>query len=301
MTSLPLRRNNPMSSLPHRLSLFIRHRILVISLVSIALVLLLGVTDSQSSNSRSSISQSSVKSPATGPANPARFQFKLHSQNMATQDEKTRSCANFENWMEVPTSRPNPLRMCCAEQNAARSKPGPVQLSEIAHFSPLKSSSEAPAQPQFIGEKATTTIKDSDLELHVLSPPFNPTFTTTGAGVELIGTATGPNQIIQISWSSNLGEFGIAQGSSSWRSGRIPLATGNNSITMTATDASNSSVANPWIQTAPSQTLEGTLEIVWGDPQPGSGSDGDIRYALRLADGSVVPLQLTGQEGEAVS
>ncbi len=59
-------------------------------------------------------------------------------------------------------------------------------------------------------------------------------------------------------------------------------------------------VANPLIQTAPSQTFEGTLEIVWGDPQPGSGSGGDIRYALRLADGSVVPLQLTGQEGVAV-
>jgi len=150
------------------------------------------------------------------------------------------------------------------------------------------------------GTNAETTIGSTDLELQVLSPPFNPTFRTTGAGVELIGTATGPNQIIQISWSSNLGEFGIAQGSSSWRSGRIPLATGNNSITVTGTDASNSSVANPWIQTAPSQTLEGTLEIVWGDPQPGSGSDGDIRYALRLADGSVVPLQLNGQEGTAV-
>jgi M6 family metalloprotease-like protein len=196
-----------------------------------------------------------------------------------------------------------------AEQNAARATRDPVQSPERAHLLPSlghtpnardKSSSEAPAQPQFIGEKATTATKDADLELHVLSPPFSPTFRTTGAGVELIGTATGPNQIIQISWSSNLGEFGIAQGSSSWRSGRIPLTTGNNSITVTATDASNSSVANPWIQTAPLQTLEGTLEIVWGDPQPGSGSDGDIRYALRLSDGSVVPLQLTGQEGVAV-
>ena len=59
-------------------------------------------------------------------------------------------------------------------------------------------------------------------------------------------------------------------------------------------------VANPLIQTTALQTLEGTLEIVWGDPRPGSGSGGDIRYALRLADGSVVPLQLTGQEGAAV-
>src|SRR5437667_4063316 len=59
-------------------------------------------------------------------------------------------------------------------------------------------------------------------------------------------------------------------------------------------------VANPLIQTTALQTLEGTLEIVWGDPQPGSGSGGDIRYALRLADGSVVPLHLTGQEGVAV-
>lgn len=50
---------------------------------------------------------------------------------------------------------------------------------------------------------------------------------------------------------------------------------------------------------APVQTFEGTLNIVWGDPHPDFGSGGEIRYTLILPDGSILPLQLTGQEGTA--
>ena len=48
-------------------------------------------------------------------------------------------------------------------------------------------------------------------------------------------------------------------------------------------------------------TLEGTLDVVWGDPDPDLGSGGEIRYMLTLADGSVLPLQLTGREGTAAA
>src|SRR2546422_871614 len=67
---------------------------------------------------------------------------------------------------------------------------------------------------------------------------------TSATWTQLSGMA---NQIIPISWSSNLGEFGIAKGTSTWRSGRIPFAIGDNVVRVTATDASNSSVANPLI------------------------------------------------------
>lgn len=66
------------------------------------------------------------------------------------------------------------------------------------------------------------------------------------------------------------------------------------------TSGQRSKDVSPLLQTTALQTLEGTLEIVWGDPRPGSGSGGDIRYALGLADRSVVPLQLNGHEGAAV-
>lgn len=53
-------------------------------------------------------------------------------------------------------------------------------------------------------------------------------------------------------------------------------------------------------QTAtPLQILEGTLDVVWGDPSPTLGTASDIRYALTLPDGSVRQLHLTGQQSEA--
>ena len=47
------------------------------------------------------------------------------------------------------------------------------------------------------------------------------------------------------------------------------------------------------------QTLEGTLDIVWGDPHPTLGSGGETRYTLTLPDGTRQPLQLTGLESQA--
>src|SRR5262245_50943761 len=44
-----------------------------------------------------------------------------------------------------------------------------------------------------------------------------------------------------------------------------------------------------------SSTLEGVLNVVWGDPRPGSVIGGRMRYSLTLADGSQVELQPTGQ------
>ena len=49
----------------------------------------------------------------------------------------------------------------------------------------------------------------------------------------------------------------------------------------------------------PNTTLEGTLNIIWGDPHPESGSGGRVIYSLTLADGTTVPLELTGQDGIA--
>ena len=57
--------------------------------------------------------------------------------------------------------------------------------------------------------------------------------------------------------------------------------------------------ANPSAQVGPTQTYEGILGVVWGDPHPDFGSGSEIRYTLTLPDGSMLLLQLTGQESEA--
>jgi hypothetical protein len=46
-------------------------------------------------------------------------------------------------------------------------------------------------------------------------------------------------------------------------------------------------------------TLDGTLNIVWGDPHPERGVGGKAVYSLATTEGRIVPLQLTGQEGLA--
>lgn len=92
-------------------------------------------------------------------------------------------------------------------------------------------------------KNSIAAINFGETEIQVLSPPFDPDFTTTGAGVELVGSVTGPNPIVQVTWSDNRGNFGIAQGAASWRSGRIPLTPGRNAITITAVDSSNASVS----------------------------------------------------------
>jgi M6 family metalloprotease-like protein len=48
------------------------------------------------------------------------------------------------------------------------------------------------------------------------------------------------------------------------------------------------------------RSVEGTLIVVWGDPRPGA-SGGETRYALALSDGTLMPLQLNGQEQDALA
>src|ERR1700687_6456276 len=71
----------------------IRRRIIVVSLISMMLALL-AVADSES------ISPNKITSANTDPASSTRFQSRLRSQTTYDQAEKTRSCANFENWIK---------------------------------------------------------------------------------------------------------------------------------------------------------------------------------------------------------
>jgi M6 family metalloprotease-like protein len=57
---------------------------------------------------------------------------------------------------------------------------------------------------------------------------------------------------------------------------------------------------NAAAQIAAPDTFDGILGIVWGDPHPISGTASEIRYTLTQADGSMLLLQMTGQEKEAV-
>ena len=71
------------------------------------------------------------------------------------------------------------------------------------------------------------------LSLTIQPPPS----TTTASTIALSGTAAGGSGAVTVSWSTNQGAAGTAQGSSSWTIGAIPLNQGANVITVTAQDA----------------------------------------------------------------
>ncbi len=65
-----------------------------------------------------------------------------------------------------------------------------------------------------------------------------PAATTTAAQINLSGSTSGGKGTIAITWSTDHGASGVAQGSSSaWTISGVPLVTGSNTITITATDS----------------------------------------------------------------
>jgi large repetitive protein len=73
-----------------------------------------------------------------------------------------------------------------------------------------------------------------------ISMPTGPTAITSAASIALAGTATDATSITSVVWvNSTSGTNGTATGTGSWSIASIPLAVGDNTIVVTATDATN--------------------------------------------------------------
>ncbi|MBS1825156.1 MAG: matrixin family metalloprotease [Acidobacteria bacterium] len=81
--------------------------------------------------------------------------------------------------------------------------------------------------------------------------------TTTAAAADLSGTTTGGNGTIQVTWANNRGGTGTAQGYRPWTISGIALQTGENVITITASDAAQARVT---------QQVRITREVVAAQP-----------------------------------
>lgn len=68
-----------------------------------------------------------------------------------------------------------------------------------------------------------------------ITSPVAATFATSATTVIVSGTAAGAAGIASVKWSTNFGTSGTATGTTAW-SATIPLITGSNAITITATD-----------------------------------------------------------------
>jgi len=71
-----------------------------------------------------------------------------------------------------------------------------------------------------------------------------PVSPTTAQTVALLGTTSGGSGMVQISWSSNGGYSGVAQGSAAWSVTGLPLNIGDNVITVTARDSQQNQVTH---------------------------------------------------------
>ena len=90
--------------------------------------------------------------------------------------------------------------------------------------------------------------------------------TTSASSIALSGAASGGTGTIQVSWSTNQGAAGTAQGSGSWTIAAIPLSAGANVITVIALDSKQD-------QASQSVTVTSQPPIAPGDnPPPGTGS-----------------------------
>jgi hypothetical protein len=91
--------------------------------------------------------------------------------------------------------------------------------------------------PPSLPAPTPTTPASAPLTLAIQPPPA----TSSSSSIPLSGTASGGSGAIQVSWSTNQGAAGEAQGSSSWTIAAIPLNAGANVVTVTAVDSKQDS------------------------------------------------------------
>jgi len=93
-----------------------------------------------------------------------------------------------------------------------------------------------------------------------------PMATTSASSIVLSGAASGGSGTIQVSWLTNQGAAGSAQGSGSWTIAAIPLSVGANVITVIALDSKQDQASQSVTVTSQPPTAPGD------NPPPGTGS-----------------------------
>jgi hypothetical protein len=80
------------------------------------------------------------------------------------------------------------------------------------------------------------------LSLQIQRPAVFP-LTTTADSLSISGTVTGGAGVVQVTWVSDRGAGGVAQGGRSWSIPMLPLQIGNNVVTITASDQAQKRVS----------------------------------------------------------
>lgn len=79
--------------------------------------------------------------------------------------------------------------------------------------------------------------------IQIQQPSLAGAYTTSSSTVVISGSASDPSGIDHVSWMNSRGGAGIATGAASWSTGPVPLAAGQNGITITAYGKTGASAA----------------------------------------------------------
>ncbi len=104
---------------------------------------------------------------------------------------------------------------------------------------PTPTPTPAPTPPPAPTPTPTGT-KDTTPPTLTITSPGGTTVSTSAAAYNFLGTATDNVAVASVTWKTNTGSSGTAAGTSNW-SASIPLLTGSNQVTITATDTSGNS------------------------------------------------------------
>jgi len=105
--------------------------------------------------------------------------------------------------------------------------------NDIAAVQELYAPVGPPPSPSPAPVPAPVPAPGSPLLLSVIAPPSS----ATASPISISGTLSGGIGSVQVSWTSNNGPSGTAQGWSNWIIPTIPLSAGSNVITITAEDS----------------------------------------------------------------
>lgn len=170
--------------------------------------------------------------------------------------------------------------------------------------------------------------------VYITSPTSSGTYTINSTNINISGAASDNTGIASVNWENSKGGSGICSGTSVWNVSSIPISTGTNVITITATDLNNNkstasinviydigspviNITSPTSQSSYSSTnsvitlsgsasdISGISSIAWTNNKGGSGtcsgtsnwSSGSINLQPGNNEITIIATDLAGEKG----
>ena len=134
--------------------------------------------------------------------------------------------------------------------------------------------------------------------LIITTPDTKPTYTTSSTTLDLGGQAFSAAGVTEVTWSNDKGGSGACDGQVNWTASGIALQSGQNVITVTATDASsNTTIAKLTV------TMQSKMAVAQGSQYvvPGVTATLDASGSLALSGGTITSNQWQQTAGSTVT